>query len=151
QLTATYTLLPYRPGAAERGVTDLRTSRFPIWRDALDAIGARPLFGWGPDGFPVAVEVLRPDETLLRPVAAHAHNALLAAWVDRGLVGVLGLLGLFALLGLRAIQQRDRAVAVVLAGVLVLNVFDATLLSGAVLYPLAAVLGWRAVGHREVA
>src|SRR5690606_28585451 len=136
QLTATYTLLPYRPGAAERGVTDLRTSRFPIWRDALDAIGARPLFGWGSDGFPRAVETLRPDETLLRPVAAHAHNALLAAWVDRGLFGALGLMGLFALLGLRAVQQRDRAAAVVLLGIFVLNMFDSTLLSGAVIYPL---------------
>lgn len=151
QLTASYSLLPYRPGPAERGVMDLRTSRFPIWRDALDAIGVRPLFGWGPQGFPRAVEEVHPDETLLRPIASHAHNALLAAWVDRGLLGALGLLGLFALIGVRAVQQRDRAAAIVLLGVAILNMFDSTLLSGSVVYPLAAVMGWRAVGHREAA
>lgn len=151
QLTPSYALLPYRPGTADRGVTDLNTSRFPIWKDALDAIGARPLIGWGPNGLPEAISNLRPDEALLRPVAAHAHNALLAAWVDRGLAGALGIIGLFALLGLRAVQQRDRAAAVVLLGVLIANTFDSTLLSGAVIYPLAAVLGWRAVGHRQMA
>jgi Undecaprenyl-phosphate galactose phosphotransferase WbaP len=151
QLLPSDNLLPYRPGTAARGVTDLRTSRFPIWRDALEAIGARPLFGWGPNGFPLAVATLHPDEVLVRPVAAHAHNSFLAAWVDRGIVGFLALIGLFSLLCLRAVQQRDRAAAVVLTGVLLLNLFDATLLSGAVIYPLAAVLGWRAVGRREVA
>src|SRR5690606_27484795 len=39
----------------------------------------------------------------------------------------------------------------VLVGLAVLNTFDATLLSGAVIYPLAAILGWRAVGHRPIA
>ncbi len=151
QLVPSYSLLPYRPGEASRGVTDLRTSRFPIWRDSLEAIGSRPLFGWGPNGFPTAIATLRPDEMLLRPVAAHAHNVFLAAWVDRGLVGLLGFIGLFALLALRAVQQRDRAMVVVLIGVLVLNLFDTTLLSGAIIYPLAAVIGWRAVGRREPA
>lgn len=151
QLTPSYTLLPYVPAPAERGVADLRTSRFPIWRDALEAIGARPLLGWGPNQFPTAVQTLRPDEALLRPVAAHAHNSLLAAMVERGAVGALGLIGLFALLALRAVQQRDRAAVVVLTGVLLLNFFDSTLLTGAVIYPLAAVLGWRAVGHRQTA
>lgn len=151
QLTATYTLLPYRPGPAERGVTDLRTSRYPIWRDALDAIAARPLLGWGPDGFPLAVATLHPDETLVRPIASHAHNAFMSAWVDRGVFGLIGLIGLLALLSLRAIQQRDRAAALVMFGLVLLNLFDSTLLSGAIIYPLAAVLGWRAVGNREAA
>lgn len=151
QLTPSYTLLPYVPAPAERGVTDLRTSRFPIWRDALEAIGARPLLGWGPNGFPTAVGTLRPDETLLRPVAAHAHNALFSALVNRGLLGALGLAGLLVLLALRAVQQRDRAAVIVLGGVLLMNMFDSTILSGAVIYPLAAVLGWRAVGHRRTA
>ncbi|MBX3141078.1 MAG: exopolysaccharide biosynthesis polyprenyl glycosylphosphotransferase [Trueperaceae bacterium] len=151
QLVSSYALLPYRPGPAARGVTDLRTSRLPIWRDALEAVSAKPLLGWGPGGFPLAVTTLHPDETLLRPVAAHAHNSFLAVWVDRGLIGLLGLVGLFALLALRAVQQRDQPAAAVLLGVLILNLFDATLLSGAVIYPLAAVLGWRAVGRREVA
>lgn len=151
QLTNSYALLPYRPGQAARGVTDLRISRLPIWRDALEAIDARPILGWGPGGFPLAITALHPDEALLRPIAAHAHNSFLAIWVDRGFFGLLGLIGLFALLALRAVQQRDQPAAIVLLGVLVLNFFDTTFLSGAIVYPLAAVLGWRAVGRREAA
>lgn len=151
QLTASSSLLEYRPGLAERGVGSLEASRLPVWRDALAAIAAEPLLGWGTGGLPAAMEELREAETRVRPIAAHAHNMLLAVWVDRGLLGAIGLLALFVLLALRAVQQRDRAMAVVLAGVLLLNVFDATLFSGGVLYPLAAVLGWRAVGRRQVA
>lgn len=144
QLTATSERVSYAAGIADRG-TDLQSSRLPIWRDALAAIAARPLWGWGTDGLPRSTAQLRPDETRVRPVAAHAHNAVLAAWVDRGVFGAVGLLGLMVLLSLRAVQQRDRAAVVVILGVLILNVFDATLLAGSVIYPLAAVLGWRAM------
>jgi len=151
QLVQSYSVMPYRPGAAVRGVTDVRQSRFPIWRDALEAIRSKPILGWGPEGFPKAVHSALAGQILLRPVAAHAHNAFLAVWVDRGLVGLIGLLGLFGLLFLRAIQQRDRGALVILAGMIVLNLFDFTVFSGSVIYPLAAVLGWRAAGHRRTA
>ena len=151
QLTATDVPVPYVPGRAERGVASLRASRYPIWRDALDAIRARPLLGWGTGGLPEAVNALEGDQARLRPIASHAHNMVLAVWVERGAVGVVGLAALFVALGLRAVQQRDKAAAVVLLGVLLLNSLDATLLTGAILYPLAAVLGWRAVGHRAFA
>jgi Undecaprenyl-phosphate galactose phosphotransferase WbaP len=75
----------------------------------------------------------------------------LTIWVDRGLVGIAGLMVLLVVLALRTVQHRDRAVAVVLIGIGVMNLFDATLLSGTVIYPLAAILGWRAVGHRPLA
>src|SRR5690606_38955296 len=78
QLTASDAPLPYVPGPAERGVTSLRESRFPIWRDALTAISARPLLGWGVGGLPEAMRELQPEEARLRPVAAHAHNMVLA-------------------------------------------------------------------------
>lgn len=149
QLVASATPLPYQPGVADRGVTDLRSSRYPIWADALGAIAQRPWLGWGPGGLPRAMQELHPDETRIRPVAVHAHNLVLAAWVESGLVGLAGLLILLVLLALRAVQQRDRAMAVVLAAVLWLNFSDATLQQGALIYPLAAVLGWRAVGHRR--
>lgn len=151
QLREADSLLPYVPGFAERGVTSLRASRLPVWEDALAAISARPLLGWGPNGLATAVNDLMPLESRLRPVAAHAHNMLLAVWVDRGLVGVIGLIVLVAVIGLRAVQQRDRPAVIVIGGALVLNLFDATLLSGTIIYPLAAVLGWRAVGHRRIA
>jgi Undecaprenyl-phosphate galactose phosphotransferase WbaP len=139
----------YVPGDVGRGVMDLRTSRFPIWRDALTAIEARPSLGWGPGGLPGAVHAELPDDVRVRPVAAHAHNLVLTTWVERGLLGALGVLLLLGLLSLRAVQQRDRPALVVILGVIVLNVFDASLMSGGVIYPLAAVLGWRATGHRS--
>src|SRR5690606_14487499 len=151
QLTATDAPVPYVPGLAERGVASLRQSRYPIWSDALAAVAARPIVGWGPDGLPRAVASHSEEQASLRPVASHAHNMALSVWVERGAVGLAGLLALFVALALRAVQQRDRAAAVVLLGVIVLNTFDSTLLTGAVLYPLAAVLGWRAVGHRPLA
>src|SRR5690606_39364460 len=91
------------------------------------------------------------EQARLRPIASHAHNMALAVTVERGFVGLAGLTALLAGLSLRAVQQRDRAAAVVLLGVVVLNSLDATLLTGALLYPLAAVLGWRAVGNRAFA
>src|SRR5690606_24160005 len=114
QLTASDAPLPYVPGQAERGVTSLSESRLPIWRNSLTAISARPLLGWGVGGLPLAMSELQPEEARLRPVAAHAHNMIMATWVDRGIVGLVGLVILATVLALRAIQQRDRAAAVVL-------------------------------------
>ncbi len=151
QLTATDGPVPYVAGRAERGVASLGASRFPIWNDALEAIAARPLLGWGTQGLPRSISELSDGQPRLRPVASHAHDLALSVWVERGAIGFSGLLLLFLALAIRAVQQRDRATAVVLLGLIVLNAFDSTLLSGAVLYPLAAVLGWRAVGQRTLA
>ncbi len=151
QLTESDELIAYVPGIAERGVTDIRASRFPIWRDALRVFVQRPWFGWGAPGLPEATRDLWPDEQAVRPGASHAHNMLLDVLVKQGIVGGAGLLVLFALLALRAVQQRDRPMVLILMGVAILNAFDTTLLSGEVIYPLAAVLGWRAVGRREIA
>lgn len=148
QLVQDGPLAAYVPGDVERGVADLRVTRFPIWRDAWTAIEQRAWLGWGPGGLPRAVSSELDADAALRPAAAHAHNVVLDTWVERGAVGVLGILLLLALLALRAVQQRDGAVLLVLLGVLVLNAFDASLLVGGVIYPLAAVLGWRAVGSR---
>ncbi|MBW6457468.1 MAG: exopolysaccharide biosynthesis polyprenyl glycosylphosphotransferase, partial [Trueperaceae bacterium] len=143
--------LPYLPNEADVRLTDLRTTRLPLWRQALEAISARPWLGWGPGGYVAAAQALRPDDARYRPLLAHAHSLVLDTWVERGVVGLLGLLLLGGVMTLRMLQQRDRAMAVVLAGVALLSVFDTTLLNGAMIYPLAAVLGWRAVGSRAPA
>src|SRR5690606_20814050 len=109
----------------ERGVGNLSTSRVPIWRDALTAISARPLLGWGEGGLPAAILEAHPEVMRVRPVAAHAHNMFLNVWVDRGLVGLVGLVVLVVVLALRAVQHRDRAVAVVLLGIGAMNLLDA--------------------------
>jgi hypothetical protein len=136
---------PYVPHPPERGLADLRVTRFPLWEQALDAIAKRPWWGWGPSGFVRAAEAADPSGAVQRPVVAHAHSLFLDTAVERGLVGLAGLLLLVASLCLRAVQQRDRAMGVVLLGVLLLALFDTTFVNGAIAYPLAAVLGWRAV------
>lgn len=143
--------LPYVPNAADVRLADMRTTRLPLWRQAGEAIARRPWLGWGPGGYATAQEALRPEDAAFVPTAAHAHNVLLDVLTERGLVGLSGLLLLAGVLSLRILQQRDRAMAVVLAGVVVLGTFDTTLLNGAVIYPLAAVIGWRALGHRSPA
>ena len=148
QLIEGEVVVPYVPNASDVRLVDLRTARLPMWREAAQAIAHRPWLGWGPAGFQTATEALQTSESVFRPVAAHAHNLLLDTWLERGVVGLLGLLLLVGALALRALQQRDRAMALVLVAVVVLNAFETTLLNGALIYPLAAVLGWRAVGAR---
>ena len=151
QLIEGDTWLPYLPNESDVRLTDLRTTRLPLWRQAVEAIAARPWLGWGPGGYVTAAQALHPDDARYRPLVAHAHSLVLDAWVERGVVGLLGLLLLGGVMTLRMLQQRDRAMAVVLAGAALLSVFDTTLLNGAMIYPLAAVLGWRAVGGRSPA
>ena len=151
QLIAGRDWLPYVPNVADVRLADLRTTRWPLWREALEAVAQRPWLGWGPLGFATAAEALRPDDARHRPVAAHAHSLPLDIGLERGAIGLLGLLLLAGVLALRTLQQRDRAMAVVLAGVVLLSLFETTLLNGALIYPLAAMLGWRAVGSRPVA
>ena len=151
QLVQGDTWVPYVPNTADVRLADMRTTRLPLWRQAIEAIAQRPWLGWGPGGYVTAQEALRPDDAAFTPTAAHAHNVLLDVWTERGLFGLTGLLLLAGVLSLRILQQRDRAMAVVLAGVFVLSMFDTTLLNGAVIYPLAAVIGWRALGSRSPA
>jgi len=132
----------YVPAPAERGL-DLRTARTPVWRDALEAIRAGPWHGWGPGGYLTALATLRPEELSQRAFPAHAHNALLDAWVERGPLGVVALLLLIGVLVARVARTRDGAALAVVAAVVLMNLLDTSLLHGGVLYPLAVLLGWR--------
>ena len=142
---------PYLPNTADVRLADLRTTRLPLWRQAAAAIASRPWLGWGPGGYVAAQGTLSPEDVRYRPVVAHAHSLLLDVWTERGVIGLVGLLLLMGVMSLRLLQQRDQAMAVVLAGVLLMNLVDTTLLTGALIYPLGAVLGWRAVGRRSPA
>ena len=137
----------YVPAPADRGL-DLRTARVPVWRDAVDAIRAGPWLGWGPGGYLTALTALRPDELNQRALPAHAHNAFLDAWVERGPLGALALLLLLGVLAARALRGRDLAALAVVVAVALMNALDTSLLYGGVLYPLSALLGWRAGAFR---
>ena len=55
------------------------SGRLEVWGATLKALAEQPLLGWGPDRFPVVVDV-KPG---------HPHNAMLAFAMDFGLVALL--------------------------------------------------------------
>ena len=137
----------YAPGPASQGL-GLGVARVPYWRAAWQGFLERPLAGWGPSVFPDYVAAKWPDQHRLSSVPSHSHNLPLQFLFERGLFGVAGLLVLLAALTFRAIQNRDGAFLLVVGAVLFANIFDYTLLYGGVIYPLAAVAGWRSASYR---
>jgi Undecaprenyl-phosphate galactose phosphotransferase WbaP len=133
---------PYRPGPATAGLS-FGYARAPLWRAAWEGIRARPLLGWGGGAFTDRYQRRAPDIERQELVPAHPHNLLLWVLFEKGIVGAFGLVLLLAALFGLAIRYRDLPLLSVVVAILIANLFDATLLSGAVLYPLAAVAGWR--------
>lgn len=132
----------YVPGTATRGLS-LGVARLPYWRVAARGIAERPWFGWGEGSFPAYYRAAGPNQAQLQAIPSHAHNLYLHILFERGAVGFAGLLLLILILLGSALRARDVALLALLAAVLFINVFDVTLLYGGVLYPLAAVVGWR--------
>jgi Undecaprenyl-phosphate galactose phosphotransferase WbaP len=94
--------------------------------------------------FPDYFESYAPQRSRIHELPAHAHNFLLDILYGRGLLGAVGLLFLLTAIAWPAFHRRDYALLLVLCTVLLANVFDTTLFYGGVLYPLAAIAGWRA-------
>lgn len=133
---------PYVPGPARSGL-DFGYARAPIWRAAWEGVRQRPLFGWGGNAFSDFYAGWAPGIERQEFVPAHPHSLFLWILFERGVVGLVGLgLLLASLFGL-AVRYRDVGLLAVVGAILVANLFDTTLLSSAVLYPLAAVAGWR--------
>lgn len=133
---------PYEPGVARQGLP-FDYARGPLWRVAWRAIQERPLVGWGQGAFADVYTDAAPVGEREQIAPGHPHNQVLTTLFERGTLGLLGMtLLLVALFGL-AVRYRDLGLLSLALAVLVANTFDATLLSGGVLYPLAAVAGWR--------
>jgi Undecaprenyl-phosphate galactose phosphotransferase WbaP len=142
QLEEAPTPSEYTPGTATRGL-NLGVARIPYWEVAWQGIREQPWLGHGEGTFPDYYRSQADRDGQLQAVPAHVHNFYLQVLFERGLVGFSGLLLFIAALAFRAVQRRDLPFLAVLAGVLFMNVFDNTLFYGGVLYPLAAVAGWR--------
>lgn len=133
----------YVPGSATHGL-GLAAARLPSWRTAWSGFLQRPLLGWGVDNFAEYYLSRTHDAQHLHDVPTHAHDFYLDQLFERGSIGLVAAILLLAGLSVDALRRRDLPFLVVLAGILLANVFDDTLLYGGVLYPLAAVAGWRA-------
>lgn len=139
----------YVPGSAVRGIS-LGSGRLPFWSAAWSGFLRSPLIG-NAEPFPNYYLSQGTLRTRINEPPAHAHNQLLQVMYHHGLVGVLGLAFLLLALAWPAWNRRDYPSLLLLGVVLLANVFDTTLFYGGVLYPLAAVLGWRAtiLGHQS--
>ena len=122
-------------------------SRFTYWEAAWGGFLERPLWGWGETAFANYYHVIWSAFDPTYVVPSHAHNLGLHVLFSRGTVGSLGLLLLVAALTWAAFRGRDWSFLSVVAALLIANTFDTTLFYGGVIYPLAAVAGWRAASY----
>ena len=134
-------LTPYQAGPATRGL-GFTAGRLAMWRVAWQGIRERPWLGWGASAFPGFFQ-RSTSNVADGEVPAHAHDLLLEVLFERGIVGLASLLLLLVGLTWAALRTRDWGLLIVFAAVLLANVFDYTLFFGGVIYPLAAVAGWR--------
>ena len=147
QLEPNETLSSYTPGAATQGL-GLGVARLPYWQAAWQGFIAQPWLGWGQGAFPEFFKLNRPERIMLHETPSHPHSLPLGILFERGWLGLLGLLLLLVALSYSAVRQLDFALLIVFAAILVANLFDYTLFYGGVIYPLAAVAGWRAATFR---
>src|SRR5690625_1035292 len=132
----------YVPGSAARGVS-LGSGRLPYWSAAWSGFVRSPLIG-NAEPFPEYFQSQGRLRSRINEPPAHAHTTLLQTLYQRGLLGALGLVLFLLAVAWPAWTRRDHASLLLLGVVLLANVFDTTLFYRGVLYPLAAVLGWRA-------
>lgn len=132
----------YQPGAATRGL-NLNVARLPYWQAAWEGIRERPWFGWGEGTFPQYFEAAATRQPQVQATPSHAHNLYLHLLFERGLVGFAGFALLALILLAEALRPRNLTLVAVLLVALFVNLFDVTFLYGGLLYPLAAVTGWR--------
>ena len=143
QLERGLTPTPYMPGAVAQGLS-LQRTRITLWQTAWSGFTASPL--WGQSGsFTDFFRARWPDGE----APSHAHSLPLQILFERGLFGFAGLILFLVALGYVAVQKGDAAFVAVLSALLAANLFDVTLFSGQILYPLAAVAGWRAAAYRD--
>ena len=138
---------PYTPGAANKGLS-LAVGRIPYWEAALKGISEKPILGWGKEAFPDYFEYQSQQDSKILTTPSHTHNLFLEILFQRGLVGLLGLSLFLAFLAYKAVIRRDAAFLLVFAAILIANNFDYSFFYPALLFPLAAIAGWRSTSFQ---
>ena len=77
------------------------TNRTSIYRQALEMLSQRPIFGAGFDGFPIRVAPFRPGT---ESIHLYPHNIWLTTWSEIGLLGVIAFAVIFFGLLIRGIR-----------------------------------------------
>ena len=128
------------------GSSDMRQSgaaRVPYWEAAWKGFLSRPVAGWGDKRFEVYYRNNLPPRGSAGDIPTHTHNLFLQYAFERGLLGLLGLLLLCLALAYKAIARKDTHLLVILGALITMNFVDYTLFYAGIVYPLAAVTGWR--------
>jgi O-antigen ligase len=132
-------------------------TRMTVWQQSADLFTDRWLTGWGPGGFrQVYLDRYGSRPDLAMSDGGHAHNAVLHAAVETGIVGALALIWFYAALLAAAVRGavrsnlhlRERALAMGLSGATVgyivrmqFDVFDPAGPASRPLVMIAVLLG----------
>lgn len=101
----------FGPRLIEHSEEQVVSARPVVWREAAGAIAARPLFPVGPGQFQrLFRERVAGNETerlYVAPQAHNAHNFILVAWTEWGLLTVVALLGIVGTTILTIVRRRN--------------------------------------------
>ena len=114
-LAAVAALLGLAPAIRSRVAVQLNegpgntvAARLELWRDALDMLRQRPLFGAGLSGFQQRITPLYAHR---HDTAPYPHNILLAFWSETGLLGLAAFLWVTCAVGVMGIRGWLRGTA----------------------------------------
>lgn len=119
-------------------------SRIGIWQVAEVVSSRYPWTGGGLGSLPLWYE-LEGSEQATEIFVQHAHNLLLELLAEAGWLGLMGCMGLLLGIAWELYQRRAWSGLMVWATALLLNVFDYSLFSEVVYYPLWIVTAWSLV------
>lgn len=129
-------------------------SRFGIWATVVEMIKANPILGVGPGVHPVVYDQYLVEGAM--PGAGHAHNMILGAFADLGMLGGVPLMWIMASIALASLKlvlrgatSTDRGLGAALIGVFVHQMFDIPIYGaqiGSLFYVLGALACIRAEG-----
>ncbi len=137
----------YTPGPANKGLS-LAVGRVPYWEAAIQGIREKPFLGWGKGAFPAYFQQLSQQDSKILTIPSHTHNLFFEILFQRGLLGFLGLLLFITFLAYKAIIKRDAAFLLIFVAILLTNIFDYSFFYPALLFPLAAIAGWRSTSFQ---
>lgn len=139
----------FGPRLVEHSEDQVVSARPVVWREAADAIKARPLFPVGPgqfqDYFRDGVADNETETLYIAPQAHNAHNFVLVAWTEWGLVTLAALLGILGTMILTIVKRRNFWMIVpsaMLAAIVVHGLVDTSIFKNdlAILFWLTAAL-----------
>lgn len=146
QLTEGIRRRPYIPGGEPGIITGWASAsaRLSYWKAGLIGFLEKPILGWGPNKFTAYYRQLRDHYAVADDHPSHSHNAIIQLAFTFGSVGLVAILLAFGLYLRQAFKTRHLIPLIPLIPLVValtMNITDATLQYGGILYPVVFSLG----------